>query len=371
MKQTHEWLIYPTTLVLITGFILGSHVWVTAAHAEDANDPGGAFPADFNPFAEDVTEDDGPAPMLQFNKLEHDFGIIAPRSKHECTFRFTNTGPGLLKIKKTVRSTCGCAVPKLEKTDYASGEKGQIKVTYIARSIPGTYTKHLYVQSNDPNQPITTLSVKVNVVSPVKHTPEQLTLPLNDAKVTCPPITFKSTNEQAFSITGIMATGDVLTGAFDPNQQAQTHLLQPVVNREKLQMHPKGFMVVSLNHPDLKQVRIAFRALSDIEMTPSALVIFKAEPNVPIEREVLVVHNYNKPFAIKEIQSPNRMVQCASPDDLARIQKPATRHSIPLKIIPPERDASQTRFVSETVTLHLSNDRKLTLRMRLVYAPAK
>ena len=81
-----------------------------------------------------------PSPRISFEKTVHNFGEVGIREKGGCEFKFKNTGQALLKIRK-IRSTCGCTVPSLSKTEYEPGEEGVIKVKYSGQSKPGCKTK--------------------------------------------------------------------------------------------------------------------------------------------------------------------------------------------------------------------------------------
>ncbi len=70
-----------------------------------------------------------PHPQIVFDKTSNDFGVINDDNPVNTEFKFTNKGATTL-IVSNVQGSCGCTVPKLEKTDYAPGEDGTIKVTY-------------------------------------------------------------------------------------------------------------------------------------------------------------------------------------------------------------------------------------------------
>ncbi|MCK4292081.1 MAG: DUF1573 domain-containing protein [Planctomycetes bacterium] len=71
------------------------------------------------------------SPKLSFEQKVCDLGQVGLGTKNTCQFKFTNNGRAPLKITN-VKSTCGCAVAKLEKKEYAPGESGTIKVIYTA-----------------------------------------------------------------------------------------------------------------------------------------------------------------------------------------------------------------------------------------------
>ena len=50
------------------------------------------------------------APIIKFDKMEHDYGTIEQNADGNCEFKFTNEGKEPL-ILSNVRSSCGCTVP--------------------------------------------------------------------------------------------------------------------------------------------------------------------------------------------------------------------------------------------------------------------
>ena len=70
-------------------------------------------------------------PRISFEKRVCDLGEVGQGTKNTCEFKFTNTGQALLKIGK-IKRTCGCTVFELDRKEYAPGQKGTIRVSYIA-----------------------------------------------------------------------------------------------------------------------------------------------------------------------------------------------------------------------------------------------
>ena len=68
---------------------------------------------------------------IKFEKTTHDFGTFSEDDpKVTCSFKFTNTGDGLLVIHQAIAS-CGCTVPQYPKEPIKPGESGEITVTYM------------------------------------------------------------------------------------------------------------------------------------------------------------------------------------------------------------------------------------------------
>jgi hypothetical protein len=102
-------------------------------------------------------------PRIEFESILYNFGDVAPDSWNVCEFTFKNTGDEILRIGK-IRTTCGCTVATLEKNVYEPGEQGVIKVKYHCGLKDGSRNKHIYVSSNDKEQPQVKLIIEANVV---------------------------------------------------------------------------------------------------------------------------------------------------------------------------------------------------------------
>lgn len=86
---------------------------------------------------------------IKFEKTTHDFGTFSEDDPVvTCTFKFTNTGDGLLVIHQAVAS-CGCTVPIYPKEPIKPGEGGEITVTYNgAGKFPGHFKKSITIRTN-------------------------------------------------------------------------------------------------------------------------------------------------------------------------------------------------------------------------------
>ena len=89
------------------------------------------------------------APKIVFAKTEYDFGTIRQGAKPTYEFYFRNEGKSDLIIRK-VKASCGCTVPKQEKTVIGPGEKSYIKVTFDSAGKKGHQSKSITITTNDP-----------------------------------------------------------------------------------------------------------------------------------------------------------------------------------------------------------------------------
>ncbi len=91
----------------------------------------------------------------------------------ERSFAFMNQSERMLTIR-SVKSSCGCTTTKLDKTAYAPGESGQIGVTFTLGDRKGPQVKKVVVRTDDPQTPVTTLTLNVEIPKLVEFSPRLL-----------------------------------------------------------------------------------------------------------------------------------------------------------------------------------------------------
>jgi len=96
-----------------------------------------------------------------FKEMVHNYGDIQQDSDGTYEFIFKNISDKSLVVNRA-RSTCGCTVPLWSKEPIAPGEKGKIVVKYNT-SVPGSFTKSVYVYSTAANSPVK-LQIKGKVI---------------------------------------------------------------------------------------------------------------------------------------------------------------------------------------------------------------
>jgi hypothetical protein len=110
------------------------------------------------------------APIIKFDKLEHDYGTIEQNADGNCVFKFTNEGKEPL-ILSNVRSSCGCTVPTWPRQPILPGQSEVIQVKYDTKRV-GMISKSITVLSNAKEAQVT-LKIKGNVIAgPQEKLPE-------------------------------------------------------------------------------------------------------------------------------------------------------------------------------------------------------
>jgi len=110
-------------------------------------------------------------PEIAFEKVVHDYGTLYKEGDGNCEFKFTNTGNEPL-VLSTVRSSCGCTVPKWPREPILPGKNSVITVKYDTRRI-GTINKRITVMSNAKTASVV-LSIKGKILpKPAETLPEK------------------------------------------------------------------------------------------------------------------------------------------------------------------------------------------------------
>jgi len=102
---------------------------------------------------------------IEFKTDVIDYGTVEKGSNGVRVFEFTNTGDAPLIIS-SVKSTCGCTVPKKPKEPIMPGEKGEIEVKYDTNRV-NPIRKTITVTSN-ADTPTVALKIKGLVIDPNK-----------------------------------------------------------------------------------------------------------------------------------------------------------------------------------------------------------
>jgi len=310
--------------------------------------------------AETAPEENKPAPKIEFEKVTHDFGKIAPGSKNTCEFNFKNVGDSLLKITN-VSKTCGCTPYTLDKKEYTPGESGTLKVRYNASKRPASVTRRLHVSSNDKANPRVTLTVKAKIVQKVDYNPERLNLLLKGENAGCPEITLSSTDKKPFAIKQFESTGNCITADYDPSVKAAKFVLQPKVNMEKLRKGLNGNIQITLTHLGYNKVTIPFKVLQRFKTEPPSIVVFKAAPQKPITKELWILNNYDEDFEVESTSSQKDIIKVLNQE------KFGNRYKFELEITPPTLK-DKRKFFNDVFLVNIKGGEKLRVTCRGFYS---
>ena len=112
-------------------------------------------------------------PRIEFEETLYDFGRASWGQQVLHIFRFRNAGEKPLTISD-VRSSCGCTSALLSEKNIPPGAEGEIEVVFNVGRRRGRTAEKVLVRSNDPDQPVVTLTVTGIVEGSLVVLPERL-----------------------------------------------------------------------------------------------------------------------------------------------------------------------------------------------------
>lgn len=294
-----------------------------------------------------------PSPEITFENTAFDFGEVGPNKKNVGRIKFTNTGDALLKITKVERC-CGI-VTKLDKMEYSPGQSGALQIEWNSGPQESTMKRELTIHSNDPITPHATLTLKAKVVLQIDWEPEMLRLFLDEENAGCPKIKIRCLDNQPFSILEFKSTDDCITAEFDSSVEATKFILQPKVNIEAIPKKHKGRVNINLTHAEGKIARILFSVLPKYTIRPSLMIVWNAQPETPVVKQVDVLNNYYKDFEIESVSSKGNIIGVK----LLEQRKIPNGYKLDLELTPPAA-GNQTSFTDEFF-INIKGGVKLTI----------
>lgn len=89
-----------------------------------------------------------PAPKIEFDKMEHDFGTLKFKGEPKTVeFTFKNTGNAPLVITRT-EASCTCLSVKYPRQPVMPGASGIVAVTYSPTKETGVFNNNVKIHSN-------------------------------------------------------------------------------------------------------------------------------------------------------------------------------------------------------------------------------
>jgi len=104
---------------------------------------------------------EGPIPVIEFEKVDHDFGTVKEGEKAAYTYKFKNTGQAPLIIQ-SAQPSCGCTVPKWSQEPIPVGGTGFVTAEFDTNGKQGINNKTITVTANTWPK-VTTLRFKAMV----------------------------------------------------------------------------------------------------------------------------------------------------------------------------------------------------------------
>ena len=98
------------------------------------------------------------APKLSVDKLEIDLGELYAGDIKTVRFKIKNAGGDTLSIGE-ISTSCGCTTVKQPRQHLLKNQSDVMEVKFNSTNFRGSIAKRVYIKSNDPTTPVTTLTL--------------------------------------------------------------------------------------------------------------------------------------------------------------------------------------------------------------------
>lgn len=253
-----------------------------------------------------------------FKTRSHDFGTIARAAKAEFAFELSNLYLEDVHIA-SVRASCGCTAPRIEKETLKTYEKGAIIAHINSESFLGHQGATLTVIIDKPQYAEVQLQVKVYVYSDVLLEPSNVTLgnvPRGTAAERTIRVHYNGRSD--WKIVEVKSNNPHLTGTVtETSRQAGQAIydLKVVLNKDA----PIGYLTEHLmlvtNDPQPKQIPVMVegQVQADISVSPASLFLGVLQPGQSVTKQIVV--RGQKPFRIASVQGDCKCLQATAPKD--------------------------------------------------------
>jgi hypothetical protein len=136
-----------------------------------------------------------------------DLGQMDEGQKVVRDFRFRNEGGKPLIIKKIITS-CACTGASIDKSQLAHGEDACLKVSYTGRAVSGQDEVRVFLETNDPANPVVVVAMKCRVLAKVFWRPGTVVLHGDKGKETEQIVKIFTPNPDSFHILHIDKSSD-------------------------------------------------------------------------------------------------------------------------------------------------------------------
>jgi len=253
-------------------------------------------------------------PKIVFVELTHDFGVLKPDQQANCKFDFKNTGDAELEIIN-VRSTCGCTAAMPDKKLLAPGETSSIQVRYQAGKGASEVEKKVNIQTNDPDQPYISLTIKAKVVTDLEVKPNYLRFDnIDPDKPADLYVVLVTKDPENFKISNLATDQPFVVPTFE-REEDNTLKLRVTFKPELMKISHRGYLNATISAttnsesmPEIK-VPVYIKFFEEYTLIPPRIMIYGLKEGEGSSREIIVKNNRGTPFTIEAVESSNQSVQ--------------------------------------------------------------
>lgn len=281
-----------------------------------------------------------------FDVKSYDFGTIARGAKAEIAFELTNLYMEDVHIA-SVRSTCGCTTPRIEKETLKSHEKGAIVAHINSDKFLGHQSATITVTIDKPQFAQVQLHVKVYVYTDVLLEPSSIALgsfaqgtPIERT------IRVQCTGHGDWQILKVRSDNPHLTGSVTETSRAGDRVAYDLTARVDTSA-PVGYVTdylwLATNDPRAKEipVHVDGQVLAAISVSPSSLLLGVVQPGQSVTKQLVV--RGQTPFRITSMRADCGCLLASAPKN----QESKTLHLVPVTFTA----GTKTGKISQTISI--------------------
>jgi hypothetical protein len=233
-------------------------------------------------------------PKIKFDKTVYDFGKTSQVERVTGTFTFENVGDGVLKMGKPVTS-CGCTVAGVKPETLQPGDKGELTFTLNMGRARASLQKQITVESNDPENPKTVLTVKADYVPLYDISPISFYLNMHKGDTTNLTAHVTRTDGKPFTVAKLKPSQSWIDAKIEPEPNSTNQSVKIVAS-----LKPEGgprYFSESVNAFVDESAQPAFtlmfsgRLMGDLTMTPESLYWPITDPDKALTSRRIVVRS--------------------------------------------------------------------------------
>ena len=296
---------------------------------------------------------EGPQPKIVFTEKEYDFGEVKGVDRIEHIYKFHNEGKADLKIDK-VKTSCGCTAALLSAKVIPPGKEGEIKTTFTFGRRQGKQTKHIYVSSNDPDEPNEKLTLKGVIVPVVSVEPNNIYFrdPQKERKKK---VTISQTLDEELKLGEITTHRNLVDTKLEEatgEGGKKLYTLEVSIKPDMEPGHYSDSVTIATNYKDKPKINIPirFNIRGDIEAIPSRVNLGALTPGQEVTRKLRIINRKKTPFAIEKFDIDNPVVSV----DLKTPTASETTHELTVKA----RAEADTRTIRAKLVLYTDYEKQ-------------
>jgi hypothetical protein len=259
-----------------------------------------------------------PWALKLFDKSHHDFGSVSRNAKTEHPFVIENIYEEELHIA-SVRSSCGCTKPVLEKRTLKTWEKAELIAQFNTRSFIGNKNAVITVVIDKPYYAEVQLTVQGHIRSDIVTEPGEVKfgeIPISQKQEVSMKISYAG--RPNWEIVDVRGNSEYLSVRLDPVRR-QGNLTSYTMHVFVLDTAPVGelndeLIVVTNDQVDNEfTLPVLARVIAPVTVTPTQIAMGDVTAG-QVRSERFIVKG-NRPFRVTEIQCADSRFQFKLPTD--------------------------------------------------------